>query len=97
MMALLYEFNVLRPKVDKLAAIDLKRKGTSSCPNIDGPKEPLTPVVLDGGHTTLKLFSAGGFKNFNIIHPPSFVKIDTKARPHGLKVNCDAVMIHATD
>ena len=54
-------------------------------------------VVLSGGHTTLKLFSAVGFKNFNIIHPPLEVKIDTKARPHGLKVNCDAVMIHATD
>jgi len=45
----------------------------------------------------LKLFFAYGFKNFNIIHPPSFVKIDTKARPYGLKVNCDALMIHATD
>ena len=45
----------------------------------------------------MKLFSAGGFKNFNIIYPPIAVKIDTKARPHGLKVNCDALMIHATD
>ena len=45
----------------------------------------------------MKLFSAGGFKNFNIIYPPLEVKIDTKARPYGLKVNCDAVMIHATD
>ncbi len=45
MMALLFEFPVLRPKVDQLAAIDLhKRKGpsSSSCPNIDGPKELLT-------------------------------------------------------
>ena len=49
------------------------------------------------GHTTLKLFSAGGFKNFNIIHPRIIVKIDTKARPYGLKVYCDALMIHATD
>ena len=54
-------------------------------------------VVLDGGHTTLKLFSAVGFKNFNIIYPPIAVKIDTKARPYGLKVYCDALMIHATD
>ena len=54
-------------------------------------------VVLSGGPTTLKLFSAGGFKNFNIINPPLAVKIDTKARPYGLKVYCDAVMIHATD
>jgi hypothetical protein len=43
MMALIYEFSVPRPKVDKLAAIDLKCKGPSSCPNIDGPKEPLIP------------------------------------------------------
>ena len=57
----------------------------------------LTRVVLSGGHTTLKLFFAVGFKNFNIIHPPLEVKIDTKARPHGLKVYCDAVMIHATE
>jgi hypothetical protein len=54
-------------------------------------------VVLIGRHTTLKLFSAGGFKNFNIIYPPIAVRIDTKARPHGLKVYCDALMIHATD
>ena len=45
----------------------------------------------------MKLFFAVGFKNFNIIHPPLEVKIDTKARPYGLKVNCDALMIHATD
>ena len=34
-----------RSRVDELAAIDLKCKGPSSCPNrdIDGPKEPLTP------------------------------------------------------
>jgi len=43
MMALLFEFPVLRPKVDKFATIDLhKRKGPSSYPNIDGPKELLT-------------------------------------------------------
>ena len=45
----------------------------------------------------MKLFFAVGFKNFNIIYPPIADKIDTKARPYGLKVNCDAVMIHATD
>ena len=54
-------------------------------------------VVLSGGPTTLKLFSAGGFKNFNIINPLLAVQIDTMDRPYGLKVYCDAVMIHATD
>ena len=57
----------------------------------------LVTVVLSGGPTTLKLFSAGGFKNFNIINPRIIVKIDTKARPYGLKVYCDALMIHATE
>ena len=45
----------------------------------------------------MKLFFAVGFKNFNIINPPLEVKIDTKASPYGLKYNCDAVIIHATD
>ena len=45
----------------------------------------------------MKLFFAVGFKNFNIIHPPLEVKIDTKVRPYGLKLYCDALMIHATD
>jgi hypothetical protein len=41
MMALLYEFPVPRPKVDKLSAIDLKRKGPSSCPKINDPQDAM--------------------------------------------------------
>ena len=47
----------------------------------------LVRVVIDGRSTTLKYFFAVGFKNFNIINLPSFVRIDTKGWTHGMKID----------